>query len=246
MRAFLGLRDGVHYRREAFTRGLERCGYTVLHEITTRPRDGDVLVIWNRYSQFANAADAFESRRLPVLVAENGYLGNEFAGDRWYAISRSQHNGAGTWPQGDAQRWDALGVELQPFRPAGGEFVVLPQRGIGPPGVAMPRDWPERVHRRLTKERIPHRVRPHPGQGAAISLEQDLAHASGVVTWGSGAALKALVLGISVFHDMPHWIGAQDNTDAGRLAMFRRLAWAQWTLNEITNGEPFRRLLGPQ
>ena len=49
--------------------------------------------------------------------------------------------------------------------------------------------------------------------------------------------------GIPVESHMPNWIGAQDNTEAGRLAMFRRLAWAQWQLSEIATGEPFRRLL---
>ena len=64
-----------------------------------------------------------------------------------------------------------------------------------------------------------------------------------VVTWGSGAAIKALQMGIRVHSDMPHWIGEQDNTTEGRLAMFRRLAWAQWTLEEIASGLPFERLL---
>lgn len=59
----------------------------------------------------------------------------------------------------------------------------------------------------------------------------------------SGAALQALLWGIPVASEMPDWIGAQDNTDAGRLAMFRRLAWAQWTLEEISDGLPFRSLL---
>jgi hypothetical protein len=64
-----------------------------------------------------------------------------------------------------------------------------------------------------------------------------------VVTWGSGAAIKALQWGIPVVSEMPDWIGEQDNTDAGRLEMFRRLAWAQWTMEEIAHGEPFARLL---
>jgi hypothetical protein len=42
---------------------------------------------------------------------------------------------------------------------------------------------------------------------------------------------------------MPQWIGEQDNTDAGRLAMFQRLAWAQWRLSEIESGFAFRWLL---
>jgi hypothetical protein len=49
--------------------------------------------------------------------------------------------------------------------------------------------------------------------------------------------------GIRVESHMPNWIAEQDNTDAGRLACFRRLSWAQWTLNEIASGETFARLL---
>ncbi len=56
--------------------------------------------------------------------------------------------------------------------------------------------------------------------------------------------MKALLWGIPVESHYPRWIGKQDNTDAGRLAMFERLAWAQWTHEEIAEGLPFRRLLG--
>lgn len=249
MRAFLALRPGVHYRREAFRSGLKRAGYVVVEDVphNLKPRPGDVLVIWNRYGWNAHLAAAFEAAKLPVLVAENGYLGNEFAGERWYAMSLSHHNGAGTWPKhGSPARWDALGVTLAPFRDRRtGEAVILPQRGIGPPGVAMPPQWLQNVRNRLTTVGIKHRVRPHPGQRDAIPLEEDLRNASVVWTWGSGAALKALVMGISVNHEMPGWIGSQDNTDAGRLAMFRRLAWAMWTLPEITKGTPFELLLNP-
>ena len=104
--------------------------------------------------------------------------------------------------------------------------------------MAMPHDWPERVRKAAGG-----RVRSHPGTKVCVPLEDDLANAKQVVTWGSGAAIKALLWGIPVQSDMPGWIGEQDNTDGGRLAMFRRLAWAQWTLAEIASGEPFRRLL---
>ena len=98
----------------------------------------------------------------------------------------------------------------------------------------MPSDWP-RVQRG--------RLRPHPGKLLGKPLEDDLAGAGKVVTWGSGAAVKALLMGIPVESHMPRWVAEQDNTEAGRLAMFRRLAWAQWTIDEIASGEPFRRLL---
>jgi len=49
--------------------------------------------------------------------------------------------------------------------------------------------------------------------------------------------------GIPVMSYMPDWIGEQDNTDAGRVAMFQRLAWGQWTHNEIAQGIPFEHLI---
>lgn len=137
---------------------------------------------------------------------------------------------------GPAERWDSLGVELAPWRD-GGETVGLPQRGIGPAGVAMPRTW------------VPpgcDRIRRHPGVNPCKPLDDDLADAGKVVTWGSGAAIKALMLGIKVESHMPKWCGEQDNTDEGRLNMLRRLSWAQWRLSEIEAGDPFRWLLEGQ
>jgi hypothetical protein len=221
MRALLNLRYTLPERRAAFEKGLKRVG------------DPEVFCTWNRIGSADQVAKQCEERGVPVIVAENAAWGNDFAGGRWYSLARGMHNTAGRFPIGGAERFDRLGVDLAPWR-AGGERVVLPQRGIGPAGVAMPRDWPAQQRGR---------VRLHPGTGACIPLEQDLAAAGEVVTWGSGAAVKALMWGIRVESHMPNWIGEQDNTDAGRLEMFRRLAWAQWTLTEIESGEPFERLL---
>jgi hypothetical protein len=227
----------VPARKAAFTRGLQRLGYTVIDGTATKPGPRDVLVTWNRIGEGHHIASAFESRGLPVVVAENAAWGNGFAGGPWYSLALNYHNTAGRFPVGGPERWDALGVELAPWRD-GEEVVLLPQRGIGPPAVAMPVSWTDRVRRETGG-----RVRAHPGMGACTPLEADLARCRLAVTWGSGAAVKALLMGVRVRSDMPGWIGAQDNTDAGRLAMFRRLAWAQWTLDEIASGEPFRRLI---
>jgi hypothetical protein len=226
-----GIRSEPHYRHDAFEIGLQNAGLSP--DIAER---ADVLVIWNRYGTWAKLASACEKRGGLVLVAENASWGNEFAGERWYTIARGVHNTAGRFPIGGPERWDSLGVELASWREGKGETVILPSRGIGPPGVAMPDGW---------GQGIKGRVRTHPGTNACVPLDQDLARATRVVTWGSGAAIKALLWGIRVVSHMPQWIGEQDNTDAGRLAMFRRLAWAQWRVSEITTGEPFRRLCAP-
>jgi hypothetical protein len=51
------------------------------------------------------------------------------------------------------------------------------------------------------------------------------------------------MLGVRVQSDMPNWAAEQDNTHDGRLEMLRRLAWAQWRLDEIRSGEAFRWML---
>jgi hypothetical protein len=141
------------------------------------------------------------------------------------------------FPVGGPERWDSLGVDLPPFKTEG-ETLVLPQRGLGSPPTAMPRGWDRKMHKKTGA-----RVRPHPGKHRSVPLEDDLAGCQTVLTWGSGAAIKALLMGCKVKSWMPDWIGEQDNTEADRLRMFRELAWAQWTLEEIAAGEPFARLL---
>jgi hypothetical protein len=98
----------------------------------------------------------------------------------------------------------------------------------------MPRDWPSRQVGR---------IRSHPGQGPSKRLEEDLAECGRVVTWGSGAAVKALMLGIRVESHMPNWIGRCEPTDEDRLRCFREMAWAQFRLEELRMGEPFARML---
>jgi hypothetical protein len=237
-----------HYRRDAFVAGLEACGY----RLTDRPGSCDLLLTWNRIGIGDAFARGAEDRGVPVLVAENGYLGNDFAGDRWYALSRGQHNGAGRWPAGGGERWDSLGHALMPWRNSGDEIVVLPQRGIGPAGVAMPMTWTDGVAARLKRYGLPVRVRRHPGVQPCKPLLDDLARAAAVVTWGSGAALKALAAGIPALYDFGQWIGGAAaarlgeepmRDDAARLGMFRRLAWAQWRLREIADGSAIKATL---
>lgn len=193
----------------------------------------DLFVTWNRIGDGDRAAAVLERAGRPVLVCENAAWGNDLAGRHWLTLARSRHNTAGMFPVGGHERWDGLGIELAPWRTCG-ETVVIGQRGIGAPPTAMPRNWPHQQKGRL---------RAHPGRGFAKPLFDDLAKAGNVITWGSGAAVQALMWGIPVESHMPNWIAAQDNTDAGRLDMFRRLAWAQRTLEEIESGEAFEWLL---
>lgn len=237
--AYMNLRGRLPEREHAFRSGLERVGYSVTHGATTSPKDGDIYVTWNRIGQGNDIANAFTASGNTVLVTENASWGNGFLGQKWLFLNKTLHNTAGLSPVGGPERWDSLGFELQPWRTTGEETVILAQRGIGSPPVAMPRGWPQDALRRHGG-----RIRVHPGNKPhPIPLSIDLANAKMAVTWSSGAATEALRMGIPVISEAPNWVGAQDNTDEGRLAMFRRLAWNQWRLSEIESGEAFAWML---
>lgn len=255
-RAFLMIRHEPQYRRASFAAGLEACGY----EIHGSPRDAirpdDVLIIWNRYGAFHGHANRFEAAGARVIVAENGPLGREWNGSTWYSLVLGHPAGAGSWPAGSPERWNSFGAEICEWRKGCRETIVLAQRGIGPPGVAQPPGWHQKIARAL-EAFGPVRIREHPGEKVpATSLEQDLAHACCAVTWASGAGLKALLWGIPVFHGLPTWYGAPASHPLSiplpaiipalrpRLPMFQRLGWTMWRTPEIAQGAPFRFLLG--
>lgn len=250
-RAAILFRPHRHYRRELFESGLRRLGFSVSGQPAQAPGRRDVLVLWNRPRHQESIARNYEKRGGTVLVVENGYLGRSY-----FAMARSQHNGAGRWREGGPERWDAMKIGLDDWRTDGSFVVVLPQRGIGAKGVAMPKEWTRSVAARLSRmtERVV-RIRPHPGS-SKIEPYEDLRGAWAAVTWGSGAGIKALVAGIPVFHALPEWIGAPaarklDAVESletpflgDRLPMFRRLAWAQFSPDEIESGWTFEWLLG--
>lgn len=257
--AYVLLKEGPHYRRDAVAAGLRTLGYHVQFGLPCSPTRDDVLVVWNRYGSSDVAARMFPG---PVFVMENGYLGHDFLGDKWYSLSLTNHNGAGEWLPDGPERWDSFKVSLSAWNVnAGGPIVVLAQRGIGAPGLASPQGWERAARDRMAKssrcragEII---IRPHPGKAQTREpLGRVLKGASVVWTWGSGAAVKALMYGYPVIYDCPTWIGRGASTFADhwlsgqplrvsqrdRRQMFERLAWAMWRVDEIATGWPFRRL----
>lgn len=260
------IRSDPHYRADACLAGLKAAGFSIVKQ-DHRPVMGDLLVIWNRYANFEHMAQQFVARGAAVIVMENGYLGASYdahgkpsdaAGSPLYSAALNYHNGAGSWPTSEANRWRLQGIEVKPWRADGEHILVLPQRGIGPAGVAMPREWPHRAVQALRKRtKRPVRLRAHPGNAPAVKpLEADLKGCWAAVTWGSGAALKAICAGVPVFCDFPRWIGRQAAaslhdgdlerpvmSDELREVMLDRLAWAQFSIPEIEAGLPFQRMM---
>lgn len=253
MRASDTLPASPHYLQAEVRAGLKRLGYEISPPRQI-PDPGDVLVIWNRNRTDIPLADRYERRGATVVVIENGYIGHDAEGRQLFAMAKRFHAGAGVWTVGDEDRWKPLDLPILPWRYGGDEIVVLPQRGIGPPGIAMPARWAEDVVGRLKKVTDrPIRIRPHPGRNK-LDPTPDLKRAHCAVTWASSAGIKALLFGVPMFYEMPTWIGgpASEFGISGvnwpirhdRLPMLKRLCWAQWRVSEIQSGEAFRWLLG--
>ena len=252
MRALNLIRHGLVYRREVFTRGLQAVGFTVVDE-PFDPRPEDLLCCWQRYGQVDHLAMRFEQAGARVIVCENGLWGKHWNQDNWISMGLNHIAGPGYFRVGGPERWDSLGITLRPLRAAGTELVILGQRGIGEPGIASPYQWAETM-----QQRIGGRIRKHPGnEPPAVTLEDDLKDAYAVATWASNAALRALALGVPVWYGFDRWIGREASTplalagerkwrprsDDRRLAMFRKIIWANWTLAEIGSGQAVHWLL---
>lgn len=229
--------------------------YDINHQLAlmVEKAGGVVLVAENGYLNAGGGTPKFDVHE----GVESGH---------YYALAKGGHNGSGTWPdragghwiaetETYGARWRALGIELKAWRTAGKHILVCPNRSFGRPDLIMPPNWAADVERRLksaTKREV--RVRPHPGNDRpARPLEADLEGAHAVVIWSSSAGVHALVHGIQVVCEGPAFIlkgaCARSVRDIDLLCLgerephFERLAWAQWTVDEIASGEPFRRLL---
>jgi hypothetical protein len=256
-RAYCDIREKPEYRAEAFISGLKANGFHVLHRQLPAepPKPGDVLVIWNRYSVQEQTADTWEKQGGTVLVAENGYCGRDANGHQLYALAVHGHNGSGTWRAGGPERWERLGLELKPWRARGEHVLVCPNRHFGMKDLAMPVGWEQETVKRLRQHtKRPVRVRPHPQNSApAVPLAAELERCHAVVVWASSAGVHALLAGVPVIALSKWWIcKAAASPDVStveappppeRRPVFERLAWAQWTVEEIARGEPFAHLL---
>lgn len=261
--AILTLRSEPFYRREAFADGLKRLGYTVElsdERITTRDatlphpesRD-DLLVLWNlKAGPQETKAREWERRGGTVLIAENSYLAR--VDKSAYAISVGGHCGSGWFPYDPTEdRFTPLGFPLEPHGAFNGHILVCGQRGVGSAEMASPVNWGGKMAIQL-KTRYPNlevRLRPHPGvTKPRVSLEDDLDGASLCVIWSSACGVRALTMGIAVVYQAPHWICADAARDKIGLWLppldpvpaLNRMAHAQWSVPEISSGEPFARM----
>ena len=245
MKAVVRMKREPVYRRGAFEAGFKRLGYTISdgsHNTDWTPEGReDVLCMWNRkHGIDEKLADTWESRGGTVVVVENAYL--QRVDKSTYAISVHEHNGAGYFPVGDEDRFAKLGFDLKPPRATSeGNILVIGQRGVGSTAMASPPRWAEEAARKLQGRGTAVHVRQHPGQlPPKVPLIADLNRAGSVHIWSSSVGVRALVEGLPVIYHAPHWICAGANRD--REAALHRMAYGQWTVDEISSGEPLARM----
>ena len=98
------------------------------------------------------------------------------------------------------------------------------------------------------------RIRPHLGLQEIIPVERDIQNARAVVTWGSGAAIKALAMGIPVFYGFNDWIAKDGATlisqadwknpqRPDRTKAFENVFSAMWTIQEVESGIAFKEFM---
>lgn len=240
------------YPVAAIEAGISACGYgTRVHSFD--PSTVDVLITWSPWNGSRRQAyqEVCDARGVPVIVVENGWLDPmpmncPMAGQRMYQVAVGGWNGTGLFLRGGGpQRWDGWQVPIHPWKAdaSGGYRLVIGQRG-GPDDLrTAPPDWEDVSHWSGCA-----RVRPK--TAPERSLDADLSGASECHVWTSNAATRALLAGIPVIQHGPNLMTSElaskpgeDRVYGDRLAVFRKLAWGQWTVAELGTPEPWKRAL---
>jgi hypothetical protein len=202
--------------------------------------------------------------KLDVVVLETGYINRGDGENHHYAAGFNGLNGRADFKNkgmpGD--RWQMLGTEIQPY--SNGEKIILCGQVPWDASVEMHDHVRWLKHTAANIQKITDRkiiFRPHPKAplpalpGCELSmrpLTEDLKDAHCVVTWNSNSAVEAAILGKPVFAfdegSMAWEIANKTLLDVDtpnypdRKQWAHNLAYSQWTLSEIGNGEAWRHL----
>lgn len=227
--------------------GARRFG-EVTTELPDRFTPEDVLIIWSPFracwrAPIFAAAKAAGSR---VVVMERGWL-SPIGGARYYQVALDGWNGSGRFSAGGPERWRSWSVPLRDWRRDGNHVLVIgnnrrhttrdPRRTPAGWAESVGFDSPRPVLRRLTRKRVP--------------LDAQLQDAWCTVVWTSTVAIKSILAGVPAFYCGPTLIGAELASPGldiehpvmpDRIPVLERIAWTQWTAEEVAGGEPFARL----
>lgn len=221
---------------------------------------GDVGVIWG-ITSFRFQADtrwrtplirAYQAQSKPVIVLERGWVRRE----EYHAVGLGWIGGRADYRNENSpkDRWEALGVDLQPSQARGGVDLVCCQVPHDTSCQHVPHEqWVEAKVRELQAAGAQVVVRPHPKarhiarevwtvEVSTLSLDEDLARARAVHTFNSTVGVDAMISGAPVFADDAGSMVNERRTRGGRRQWANDIAYSQWTLEEMRDGLPLRHL----
>ena len=238
-------------------------------------RDGDVFM----YGALRGLLPTYKqavARGRTIYYADNGYFKPGKTEANYFRITRNalQHDGSGDLPRPyhvARERWDRLGLQIQPWRATGGHVLVCPPARLFAATFGWDADrWLHMTLKTLGKytdreirvrakikfaEDMPYSLITRDGQLTESGLTRfadDLAGAWALVTHSSNVAVEALLAGIPVFcTDRCGATAMASNdlrqiesprTDGDRLHWARVLANNQWTLGEMRDKTAWRML----
>ena len=245
----IGLHSGQCPQALALRDGFEALGWRVIWRSGELYKQGqvenfDAVAVCGCRGNNRDVLADYTAVGIPAMVIEWGYLKRADLGrDGYWQLGLGGLNWLPTTPC-KTDRWRALGLNLA--KPHDGVTIIAGQM-IGdaahPFGdaVSMTR-WACGV---AEQETGPVLFRPHPRSAwvAPHGMELDtlplavsLARAGKVIAWSSNVGNDALLAGCEVRAYGPAIWAAVER--ANRRKYFHRLAYAQWTLDEIATGEP--------
>jgi hypothetical protein len=229
----------------AFGEGLKRHGWRVTHGGGWSPCD--MAVFWGIRQQ--DWIDAQKRAGGEVCILERGYVGDRMA---WTSVSFGGGlNGRGEFrgPHHDGSRWERHFAHLMhPWRQADAGVALVMGQVPGDNsirGVDIER-WYRQAEQAYRARGWTVRFRPHPhGRTGGTPLQEDLSGAGVAVTYNSNSATDGILSGTPTvacdkgsmaWHVAGHELGAMPPTP-DRMAWAHRLAWCQWTRDEMVSGE---------
>lgn len=190
------------------------------------------------------------------LILEAGYI-NGNSGNyirdrlRFVSVSWDRMHGRSTWNlEAPADRWEALGIRMKPWRMNDG-YVLICDQVPGDSAAPDAPDWWSSVAERFEPDREVI-YRPHPiATGLQLApLKTALEGARFCFTWSSTAAIEAVIEGVPTWAldpgSMARPVCAHSEDDGAHLIKREQwaynLAYRQWTLTELESGEAWETI----
>lgn len=261
----------------AMAEGIVACGHRVIWRLHTMYRADcyepcDVCVIFGQKDPMPLILQQQREHGTPVLVLDLGYLkrgtireAREHPDDVFWSVGLNGLTGFAEMPDIPylSDRWDRLGIALQPWRTQGEHILVCGQL----PGDAMvrglshPEQWAmETIDALRQVTDRPIRYRRHPlfkakplrgvEQSRNADLSDDLTNCHCVVAYNSTSLARAVISGVPVCALGPGSLVTEvaiqsleqieEPITPDRSAWAAQLAWRQFTLNEMKAGLAWR------